>query len=69
MVTYDRYTKVHKCGCNIGSCIHKNISTLVYEKNSLVQESRPEDDTDENGIKFSEAMIDYVLEHKLIPTN
>ena len=67
VVTYDRYTKVHKCGCNIGSCIHKKISTLVSEKNPLVQESRPEDDTDENEIKIAEAMMDYVLEHKLIP--
>ena len=67
VVSYDRHTKVHKCECNIGSCVHKKIATLVSEKNPLVQEQRPEDDTDENEIKSSEAMMEYVLEHKLIP--
>ena len=67
LVTYDRSTKTHKCDCNIRSCVHRKIAVLVSQVNPLVQESRPEDGVNEEEIKFANAMMDYVLEHKVIP--
>ena len=67
LVTVDRVNKTHKCDCGIKSCIHRKVAVLVSETNPLVNESRPEDDTDEKELKFAEQMMEYVMQHKRIP--
>lgn len=67
LVTYDRVNKTHRCDCGIKSCLHRKVAVLVSELNPLVKEARPEDESDENELKFAEQMINYVLQFKRIP--
>ena len=67
IVTYDRRAKTHKCECSTPSCIHKKISVLISQSNPVLKDDRPENSIDEIETNFANEMMDYILEHKIIP--